>query len=362
MKLNELFVLSELYAMKEQGYVRASQHPTLPLWVYCYTDKTVIEEHWNDVTRRCRGLVVGPDDEIVAHCMPKFHNASEHINGKPYAPALPNEPFKVYEKADGSLGTIFFYEGRWLAATKGGFQSEQAQWAQRWLDQVNMDNLSTANTYTVEIIYPQNRIVVDNGPTETLRLLTVFRPDGCERPIDWYGAAWELTVGGSVIRQYPDAKLSTLLFRSQRNQRPDGTPVLGHEAEGYVLHYASGLRVKVKFADYIRLHGVVTGLTERHVWEILRDGRDLADLLALLPDEYCEWLLSTADRLRNDFHDRAQRMVHDLLQTGIPADPRHFPAFTQSGSGATRRIYDVVSAQAWDSLKPAAVGPWKGDM
>jgi RNA ligase len=46
-------------------------------------------------------------------------------------------------------------------------------------------------------------------------------------------------------------------------------------AEGVVLTYPStGLKIKIKIPDYVRLHKILTGLNIRSVWELMRDGKE----------------------------------------------------------------------------------------
>ncbi len=132
---------------------------------------------------RCRGLVA--DDttgRIVGLPLPKFFNLAEHATGSPYAPPLPDEPFEVYDKVDGSLAVVFHYAGRWHAASKGSFTSSQAVWAQRRLDAADTTGLAPGTTYLAEMLYPANRIVVNYGERRDLVLLAVFGPDGTEVP------------------------------------------------------------------------------------------------------------------------------------------------------------------------------------
>ncbi len=127
--LHELLPQQELTAAIEAGHVTRKAHPELPLSIYTYTRTCQYERVWNVVTTRCRGLVV--DDgtgEIVALPLPKFFNVGEHEAGQPYAPVLPDEPFEVYDKVDGSLAVVFHYADRWRVASKGSFISTQATW------------------------------------------------------------------------------------------------------------------------------------------------------------------------------------------------------------------------------------------
>ena len=42
----------------KQKYLSRVEHPTLPLILYNYTDKTQYERQWDDVTTIARGLIV----------------------------------------------------------------------------------------------------------------------------------------------------------------------------------------------------------------------------------------------------------------------------------------------------------------
>jgi RNA ligase len=68
--------------------------------------------------------------------------------------------------------------------------------------------------------------------------------------------------------------------------------------EGFVLFFStSGLRVKIKFTEYVRLHRLLTGLSEKNVWEMLRTGADLGAVLEGVPDEWFAWFDATRKTL-----------------------------------------------------------------
>lgn len=56
-------------------------------------------------------------------------------------------------------------------------------------------------------------------------------------------------------------------------------------AEGFVVRFSNGQRCKIKFEDYIRLHRIMTGFSEKRVWEALEDGKPLSEFLENVPDE-----------------------------------------------------------------------------
>ncbi|QES47088.1 polynucleotide kinase [Streptomyces venezuelae] len=331
--LHDLMPPQELADAIEAGHVTRKSHPELPLSIYTYTRVCQYERIWNRVTVRCRGLVA--DDAtgaIVALPLPKFFNVGEHESGQPYAPALPDEPFEVYDKVDGSLAVVFHYAGRWRVASKGSFISAQATWAQRRLDGRDTSALVPGVTYLAEILYPQNRIVVNYGDRRDLVLLAAFGTDGTELPLAEAAGHWQGV--GSVVTVWPAMSLDELVKLTESNTLPDGGAATGTDAEGFVLRFASGVRAKAKIAEYVRLHKVLTGVTERDIWRahgIQRfpgvsvkrlaqglgcsvaelggvrssGGRPLDALLEQVPDEFDTWVRTVIARLEDEATARA---------------------------------------------------------
>ncbi|GLF98278.1 RNA ligase [Streptomyces yaizuensis] len=266
--LADLFSPADLTGAVHAGHVVRHRHPHLPLVMLSYTRACQYAGAWTPVTTRCRGLVVDErTGTVVAWPFEKFFNAAEHALGRTYAPALPDEPFRIYDKIDGSLGIVFHFDGAWHAATKGSFTSPQAQWAQRWLDSRDTSGLQVGTTYLAEILHPGNRIVVDYGNREDLVLLGAFSSDGVEIDLADASPDWEDI--GSVVRTWPAMELGDLLARTETNRSADGAPASGLTAEGYVLRFASGVRTKAKLADYVRLHKAVTGTNEVDIWRYM---------------------------------------------------------------------------------------------
>src|SRR5438132_2764187 len=155
------------------GYLSCRKHPTDDLLIWNYTQKTQWERNWTPETRMCRGLITTSAGEIVARPFEKFYNAGEWLS---MGNAIPVEPFEVYEKLDGSLGILYHLaNGGWAIATRGAFESPQAQVGTGLLDGLPATfEPSPRYTYLFEIIYPENRIVVNYGDRRELVLLAVI--------------------------------------------------------------------------------------------------------------------------------------------------------------------------------------------
>ncbi|MFD3543236.1 AAA family ATPase [Streptomyces sp. NPDC058662] len=392
--LHDLLPAQELADAIEAGHVSRKRHPDLPLSLYTYTRTAQYQRVWNQVTTRCRGLVA--DDTsgaIVALPLPKFFNVGEHESGQPYAPSLPDEPFEVYDKVDGSLAVVFHYAGNWRVASKGSFTSAQATWAQRRLDTKDTAALRPGTTYLAEILYPGNRIVVNYGGRQDLVLLAAFGPDGAEVPLTEAASHWEGI--GSVVTVWPAMPLDALMALAESNTLPGGTAVTGTDAEGFVLRFASGVRAKAKLSEYVRLHKVVTGVTERDIWRdhgIQRSaglparhiakglgcpldeveasgGKPLDALLEQVPDEFDSWVREVIARLE-DAAARHERAI-DEAYAGIA----HLAADRGAFARAARALGDwrlgaamflrldgrPTELTTWRHVRPETADPYLTD-
>ena len=59
--------------------------------------------------------------------------------------------------------------------------------------------------------------------------------------------------------------------------------------------------MKIKFEDYVTLHGIVTEFSTKKVWEILKENQDLEKLLEMVPDEFYDKVKLVYDDLTEQF-------------------------------------------------------------
>ncbi|ACU71882.1 conserved hypothetical protein [Catenulispora acidiphila DSM 44928] len=363
--LHDLFSPADLQAEIEAKFVTRKQHPTLPLSLYVYGQSCQYEHHWTPVTMCCRGLIV--DDttgRIVALPFPKIFVTGMH-GVHDFAPPLPTEPFEIFEKVDGSLIIAFHYDGRWHAASKGSFASEQSAWAQARLDAADTSLLDPALTYLAEAIYPANRIVVDYGAREDLVLLAAYEPaTGAEKALAKVAAHWAPI--GPVVRSWglgKDVREVEVLAADSR--RIDGRTAGGTEDEGYVIRFTSGIRAKIKLSSYLALHKLYTGTNERTVWEVLASGQDPAVLFDTVPDEFAGWVRQVAARLRGEFDAYVAAARADFDAIGPTAERKSFAeqAMKSEHRAALFRLYDGrdIDDLAWKSIKPRGDVPFVTD-
>ena len=127
----------------------------------------------------CRGLVYDHrEDRVVACPMPKFHNHFEYPESE-LQEILTSGHYYVTKKVDGSCVLAWHYLGQWHFSTLFGINSNQAQKARSLLERIgNIDDLlNQKRTYIFEVVYPQNRIVLNYGLEESLTYITEFDPE-----------------------------------------------------------------------------------------------------------------------------------------------------------------------------------------
>jgi RNA ligase len=283
--LGDLFDVDLLELMLTEGYVRSQQHPTWPqLTILNYSEKATYERVWNPATTQCRGLIYDAQTlKVLARPWPKFWNY-----GEPDAPEIPmGAAVEVTDKLDGSLGILYpTTDGQWAIATRGSFDSEQARHATEvWQQRYSHYTPPQGVTILVEIVYPGNRIVCDYGKTDDLYLLgAVDIKYG-----NSYGP-WE----DEVIGPWPAPRASEMRHITTLGEALSQPPRPG--AEGMVLRrWHSEDRVKLKQADYVALHRIITGCTKRRLWEHLA----VHDCKLFLAPEYLvKRLFLAPDRIR----------------------------------------------------------------
>jgi RNA ligase len=331
-------MLDILERYHKDGLLYKQTHPTLDLTIWNYSPKVQYERLWDDITMQCRGLVTNSQGKVIARPFKKFFNYEEH---KPED--IPNEYFEVYEKMDGSLGILFYYEyelseegrynlwfnnnyetgmerffdpnnlpdygnpyyeptpktkGEWVMATRGSFTSEQSVKGRKLLERYDYNRLHTDYTYLFEIIYPENRIVCVYDFEDLVLLGMVHTESGDEVNIR--------NTNNEDIRL--NNMIENLGFRVVTLYKTwgEGFDILKEEIskdrEGYVIRFKNGFRMKIKGDEYVRLHRILTNISNRDIWEYLKDGKPMDEILDKVPDEFYSWVRGTKNDLIAQFN------------------------------------------------------------
>jgi RNA ligase len=59
--------------------------------------------------------------------------------------------------------------------------------------------------------------------------------------------------------------------------------------------------MKIKGSEYVRLHKILTNVSNRDIWEYLKDGKPLDDIIKKVPDEFYDWVKKTKQNFERDF-------------------------------------------------------------
>lgn len=317
-KLEDILDVELLNEHILNGMVTRRIHDTLPLAILNYTPECQFSRGWDDVTRKCRGLIYDYEsNEVIARPFEKFGNWDE--SGYPYPPS---GPALRMEKMDGSLGILYVpiktiqvpggvdvVTRPPAIATRGSFHSEQAAFAtdfyrertaqmeydfNEWLDrgepEVDPEPFFffplMGKTYLFEIIYPENRIVVDYGEYRGLVLIDVIDNE----------------TGFSDTDEFDDCEWPEKVTRQPVPGFDSGHVVdIPQGGEGFVFLWPTrNFRTKMKSAEYIELHKLVSNLSEKTVWEALVAGKTMDDIKIGLPEEFHKFIDDTAAEIHTN--------------------------------------------------------------
>lgn len=291
---------SVLRQYEKDGLINIMPHPAMNLFILNYTNDAKIKNHWDEITKNCRGLIIDEVGNIKYQCLPKFFNLGEHDpNDIPH-----HLNYEVQEKYDGSYGVLYFDESTndYAIATRGSFTSNQAFRATEILHRKYRKYIKSFDTYNYtfifEIIYPENQIVVDYGDEEKLVLIAVIHNDSGN----------ELSLKNIPI-PFPDKVeiYENLNFQDFQQLREKYDT---NNREGFVIKFKNGFRIKAKFDTYFRLHRIISNLSKRAIWEILSEDDDstisdkinkINEIQNDVPKNYAEFINSVTLELINKF-------------------------------------------------------------
>ncbi len=329
--------------MLDERLISVQKHPDANLFIYNYTAKAQYDRVWNEITLQCRGLILDADLNIVARPFKKFFNLEELP-----ASEIPGEPFEVYEKMDGSLGILYWLNNKPYIATRGSFISDQAKHATKILYAKYSHTFTLLNrnvTYLFEIVYPANRIVVNYGERDDLILIAaIANSTGEDLPIP--------DIGFPIVKKYSGVNdISQLNSLNEDNK------------EGFVIKFKGSLRVKVKFSEYLRLHRIITGVSNVVIWEHLAEGRPFEGLLEKVPDEFYHWVKNTNDDLKSQYDTiltdckNAFKELESRKETALYFQTQKYPAvlFAMLDGNPFDKII-------WKIIRPAYAKPFKTEV
>jgi hypothetical protein len=286
--------LKKYFELMDEGLVYIKKHPQYPLFLLNYTPRTQYSQKWCKELVHARGLVVGEDGKILARPLPKFFNHYE-IND---LEELRDDEYEVYEKIDGSLVIMFYYENQAIFYTRGSFISEQAVKGEEiFRGKYNHTLVNKECTYCFEVIYPQNKIVVNYDDLEDLFLISITNTSS----------------GEEINIDECDFKTVNKLDMKSVHAFLSGCEEVNKE--GYVVKYTKGftkpLRVKYKFDTYVEKHKGKS-LSEAMIKQSMKKMKTIN--LDNIPDECYEEVKKIKNEMEDEFHSQRIKIEKQYLR------------------------------------------------
>ena len=286
--------LNKYFELMHQGLVYIKKHPEYPLFLLNYTPRTQYQQKWCKELVHARGLVVGEDGKIFARPIPKFFNHYE-IND---LEKLQDEEYEVFEKMDGSLVIMFHYENHPIFCTRGSFISEQSAKAHE-IFRAKYKHISVNKecTYCFEVIYPENKIVVNYEDVEDLFLISITHTSsGKEINIH--------ATGFKTVNKVDKTSIHAFLSGFEEANM-----------EGYVVKYTKGLtnslRVKYKFNTYVEKHKG-KDITAKQIKDSLKKMKPID--LDVIPDECYEEVRTIIAEFEDQFKRKEKTIIDEYRE------------------------------------------------
>jgi hypothetical protein len=258
---NGLAALEEKYAIVAR---RHNQYPNLVCLKYHMLDSPMGER----ISQECRGLILDEDNDWGVVCYPfdKFFNY-----GEGHAAKIDWATASVQEKVDGSLMSMYFYNGEWHVASSGlpdasgGVNNGLIEWRENGItypypkDFAELfwkiaeirgypsihpqGTLHPDYCYMFEMVGPLNRVVVRHEKSNIILLgardLITGNEVSAKEAHSWCNEV-------PAVRSYELGSLDDIIATFKKM-----SPV---EQEGYVVVDSRFNRVKVKCPAYVALH------------------------------------------------------------------------------------------------------------
>ncbi len=274
-------------------------------------------------------MVVRADGLILARPLSKFFNLEQIKTTLPW-----DKPLEITTKLDGSC----IIHSNDITVTRGSFTSTQAQWSKELLSEYNA-SFDPNITYIFELLHPENRIVCFYGNEKKLVLLAMIETaTGKELPLDY-------NLGIEVVQFHHLENIS------------DGSELRALEKtneEGFVVKFYDNTRIKIKFAEYCRLHRIVTGTSSKSIWSALRNGDSLNELLENIPDEFNQFVKTTIKELEHKYDEieKEALVLYDKVKD-LPSRKEQALTLQVMKSRATFAVFKMLDNKSYSD------GIWK---
>lgn len=248
-----------------------------------------------EIVREARGLILEDKTwNIVCYPFKKFFNY-----GEAYADEIDWESARIFEKVDGSLIKVYYYNGKWRFGTNSTIDANDAELSappyETFMELFDVaadvcgldyDRLDPHYTYIFELRSPYNKVVV---PYEDIRIVHIGTRNNitCEEV--------EVDIGIEKPKQYMLSSLDDCIAMAA---------TFDFTQEGFVVVDKNYHRVKVKSEDYVRVHRLANNgsITLERAIDLIRTN-ELEEFLVYCP-QYTNFI--------NDVRHRFNKFCSDI--------------------------------------------------
>jgi len=266
------------YAIKVNRHTR---HPHLVMLKYDQIRSPMSER----IVQECRGLILDEAREwaIVSFPYLKFFNYGEGA-----AAPIDWSTARVLEKLDGSLMTLYFYDGEWHVASSGvpdacGTANGCAKLMRElfwdtWNELAYRLPQDTGFVYMFELMTRHNRVIVRHEKAR----LELHGVRDMRTYVEVDPEPFALLNGWECVRSYPLTTLDEILEAASALD-----PL---HNEGFVVRDAAFNRIKVKSPHYVALHHMTDGWSPKRMLEKIVLPNENQEFLTYFPEYEADYL------------------------------------------------------------------------
>lgn len=331
---------TELDKLVESGHLLKKESNNLVL--YNYSDLTTYDKLWNEHTINSRGTIYNKlTGEVIARGLPKIFNLGE-LSKEKQDSIMRLRKFEVFTKEDGSMGLVAFYNNKWNVTTRGSFNSEQALKAIEMLSKYNLKQLNKNFSYVVEIIYPENRIIINYGSKEELVLLACIETKtGREADLE----ALKGHVPFPIVESHSFNRIDQVIEAVEK---------MDSNNEGFVVKLRTGERFKVKSAEYLRIAKIMTNTSPLMLWESMKDGKVDQKLMESIPEEFREEYESIKEQLEISYLEvlvEATKRFNDVVDIIKSLDAKEIGLYLKDNNDELNAFVFPILKQKRDAIE-----------
>jgi RNA ligase len=283
--------------------IKATKHQQYPHLV-CLKYSQLDSPMGAKIVQQCRGVILDQSNDwgLVSYPYDKFFN-----HGEGHAATIDWNSARVYDKLDGSLMTLYFYDGEWRVQSSGtpdgsgevsGFGMSFAQlfwkvWAELGYqlpentDCCFMFELTTKYNRVV-VVQPTNQLILHG--VRNVQTLTELDPQ-----------PWSAKYGWQLVASHPLTSWPAVIAAAGQLDPMN--------LEGYIVCDRQFHRVKVKSPQYVAIAHLRSSFSSRRMLEIIM-ANEGEEFLAYFP----EW---------TDIYQKIKQRYHELIQEITAAYQQH---------------------------------------